>query len=44
MMTPGWAPSTPASHDPLLGVQLPAPSQVAVSSPKYQMFPALSWA
>ena len=43
MITPAWAPSTPASNEPAVETGLPF-SYSVVASPKYQMFPALSWA
>jgi hypothetical protein len=42
-MIPGSAPSTPASKEPEVETGLPF-SYSAVSSPRYQMFPSLSWA
>src|SRR5688572_19519426 len=41
--TPGCAPSTPASHEPSVETTSPF-SYSAVSSPRYQRFPAESWA
>ena len=43
MMIPGSAPSTPASNDPALVETFPS-SNSAVSSPRYQTFPAASCA
>src|SRR5262245_1447794 len=43
MITPGWAPSTPASHDPSVDTTFPF-SYSFVSSPRYQTFPQASWA
>ena len=43
MTTPGSAPSTPASNDPSREATLPS-SNSAVSSPRYQTFPSVSWA
>jgi hypothetical protein len=43
MMIPGLAPSTPASHEPLVLTTLPFLYSL-VSSPKYQTLPSLSWA
>ena len=40
---PGWAPSTPASHDPSVDATCPF-SYSAVCSPRYQMLPSASWA
>src|SRR5215210_6349516 len=40
---PGWAPSTPASHDPSVETTRPS-SYSAVSSPRYQTFPSASCA
>ncbi len=43
MMNPGVAPSTPARQVPSVLTTLPF-SYSAVSSPKYQTLPYLSWA
>src|SRR6266508_89528 len=43
MTTPGWAPSTPASHDPAVLTTFPF-SYSFVFSPKYHTFPQVSWA
>src|SRR3989344_1684709 len=43
IITPGFAPLTPASQDPALLTTLPS-SYSAVSSPKYHTFPSLSCA
>ncbi len=43
MMTPGSAPSTPASNEPSLDTTLPF-SYSAVASPRYQTFPQRSCA
>ena len=43
MITPGRAPSTPASNEPSRVVMRPF-SNSAVSSPRYQIDPSASWA
>ena len=43
MMIPASAPSTPASNEPDFETGFPF-SYSVVSSPRYQMFPSLSWA
>ena len=43
MISPGSAPSTPASNDPACVTILPS-SNSAVSSPRYQTLPSASWA
>ncbi len=42
-MIPGWAPSTPASHEPAVLTTSPF-SYSFVSSPRYQRLPAVSCA
>src|SRR6266498_1134262 len=43
MTTPGWAPSTPASHDPAVLTTFPF-SYSFVFSPRYHTLPHVSWA
>src|SRR3712207_6787876 len=43
MTTPAWAPSTPASQEPSVDATLPF-AYSRVLSPRYQTFPARSWA
>src|SRR5512132_729912 len=43
MITPAWAPSTPASHDPAVLTTTPS-SYSFVFSPRYQTFPHASCA
>ena len=43
MITPAWAPSTPASNEPSVETTLPF-SYSFVASPRYQTFPHLSCA